>query len=33
LIPALRSIVAKVDLPGRKMLIRPIEGMVNTDDL
>jgi len=33
LIPALRSIVARVDLPGRKMLIRPIEGMVNTDDL
>jgi len=33
LIPALRAVVARVDLTERTMVIRPVEGMVNTNDL
>jgi 16S rRNA processing protein RimM len=33
LVPAVRDVVQKVDVPGRRMVIHPVEGLLNEDDL
>ncbi len=33
LIPAIRDVVRKVDVPGRRMIIHAVEGLLNEDDL
>jgi len=33
LIPAIRDVVRKVDVPGRRMVIHAVEGLLNEDDL
>jgi 16S rRNA processing protein RimM len=33
LIPAIRDVVRKVDVPAKRMVIHPVEGLLNEDDL
>ena len=33
LVPAIREVVRKVDVPGRQMIIHAVEGLLNEDDL
>lgn len=33
LVPAVRDVVRKVDVPGRRMIIHAVEGLLNEDDL
>jgi len=33
LIPAIREVVRKVDVPGKRMIIHAVEGLLNEDDL
>jgi 16S rRNA processing protein RimM len=33
LVPAVRDVVRKVDVPGKQMIIHAAEGLLNQDDL